>query len=334
MAAERKLDDSTEFADFEGITNNEAYKKIFMDRMMLPHPTDPSRFLGNTQREDFLPKLIPLVMSLPEHAQLFDFGCGGGEIVDIALKYAKSATVHLEEPNTILLEAYRKRLLGHPHLREGKSFDCPIELLYHGAAPSGTEIPADGSLDLILNLHMIYHITHFRDPEVDAAQDIDDMLTFQYRMLKPGGAIFLVYADDELCTTARASRYYFEKTGHQEYLGNLRKISDARTTLLKRGQLLDIISEKFPDTRPEVKVELTSSWVFGKTKRDMAILCLLAELGDSDNEIFDTSKLEVCSRFIDERSEDISLGIEERDIAQKGMWRFFQPQVIFTLKKG
>ncbi len=43
------------FDDFKGISNNEAYKRVFADRMMLPHPTDAGRFLGNTQREDFLP---------------------------------------------------------------------------------------------------------------------------------------------------------------------------------------------------------------------------------------------------------------------------------------
>lgn len=321
------------FADFEGITNNEAYKKVFIDRMMLPHPSEPGRFLGNTQREDFLAKLIPLVKELPEHAQVFDFGCGGGEIVDIALKFAKSATVHMEEPNAILLDTYKDRLLRYPHLTEGATFNCPIEQLYHGGVP-GNRIPDDGSLDLILNLHMIYHITHFRDPEVDAAQDIQDMLTFQYRLLKPGGALFLVYADDELCTTAQASRYYFEHSGQKSYLNNLKKISEARTSLLKQGRIVESLRKKFPDFTPEWKIELSSSWVFGKSKRDMAILCLLAELGESDDAPFDTNKLQVCSQFIEECASDVRLSMEDRAIAQRGMWRFFQPQVIFTLRKA
>lgn len=321
------------FEDFEGITNNEAYKRVFVDRMMLPHPTEAGRFLGNTQREDFLPYLLPLVDGLPQDAQIFDFGCGGGEIVDIALQRAKAATVHLEEPNTLLLESYRRRLGRYPQLREGAVFDCPIEDLYHPHDRYASQRPRPGSQDLILDLHMIYHITRFKDDSIDASVDIIDMLTFQYQLLKPGGRIFLVYADDERCTTAHVSRFFFQREGREHLMQNLDSIREARSGLLKNGGIVGVLRELYPEFEPRLTVHQTESWVFGHSKRDMAILCLLAELGDSDQAPFDVKKLEICAEFIATEAAAIRLSQETRDIAQKGMWRFFQPQVILILEK-
>lgn len=322
------------FEDFEGISNNEAYKKVFADRMMLPHPTEAGRFLGNTQREDFLASLLPLVGELPAGAEVFDFGCGGGEIVDIALHKAKAAIINLEEPNGLLLNAYRERLKRYPHLREGTVLNCPIEDLYHPQDRFKSLATRVGKQDLILDLHMIYHITRFRDPTIDASGDIIDMLSFQYQLLRPGGRIFLVYADDERCTTAQASRFVFKRQGHQHLVANLEAISQARSSLLKQGGIVNVLRELYPETRPQITVQQTESWVFGHSKRDMAILCLLAELGDSDKAPFAVEKLRLCYEFIESEAAAIRLSQEQRDIAQRGMWRFFQPQVILVLEKG
>ncbi len=102
---------------------------------------------------------------------------------------------------------------------------------------------------------------------------------------------------------------------------------------MKRGGITNVLRELYPETAPLLTVLETESWVFGQSKRDMAILCLLAELGDSDEAPFDTSKLQRCYEFIEAEADSIRLSQETRDIAQKGMWRFFQPQVILVLEK-
>lgn len=332
------------FDDFKGITNHEAYKKVFIDRMMAPHPTDPKKFLGNTQREDFLPHLQNIVASVPPSAEVSDFGCGAGEIVDLALHQLRSATIHLEEPNPLLMEAYKKRLKSYPHLKQGLVYEGYIEDFYRprampqGKASSAAPVLATApqfkadSQDLALAIHMIYHITPFQ-VEGNAEQDVQDMMTFLYRVLKPGGKLFLVYADDEACTTAKASVFYFQQKNELKKLNQLRKIQTARTQLLKKGRIADVLRQSFPAYTPVLTTHTTSSWIFGKTERDMAILCLLAELGETDDRPFDVEKLEICQSFINRNRAEIQMSMEQRDMAQKGMWRFFQPQVVLCLEK-
>jgi len=325
------------FTEFQGISNYQAYKKVFSDRMMLPHPTDPRRFLGNTQREDFLPFLHPLVKRLPTNANIFDVGAGAGEIVDLALCGATSATISIEEPNPLLIHGYKEKVKKYPNLRLGLVHEGSVQDLYRHAtlnpSPSAFEAPAKNSQDLVLALQMIYHVTPFEENDIDPDTEIIDALTFLYETMRPGASLFLVYSDDDTATTALASEWYFEKTNQLSKLANFQKIKRARHRILKSGLIAELLAAKFPHNKPRLTSERTSSWIFGSTLEDMAILCLLGDDELSNDQEFDVGKLSIYLDFVKTHAEKIQLGIERRSIAQNGMYRFFQGQIVLTIEK-
>ena len=125
-----------QFNTFEKLTNNQAYKVAFNDLWMRRDQKNPEKFIGNTQRQDFLKYLTPIVDNLDPIPHIFDFGAGAGEIVDVLLHKIKKATLHLEEPNQILMDAYINRLKKYPQLKKGtasleklQNMELPKELI-------------------------------------------------------------------------------------------------------------------------------------------------------------------------------------------------------------
>jgi hypothetical protein len=325
------------FTEFQSISNYQAYKKVFSDRMMLPHPTDSRRLLGNTQREDFLPFLQPLIRRLPTNANIFDVGAGAGEIVDLALYEATSAAISIEEPNPLLIKSYQERVKKYPNLHLALVHEGSMQDLYRyiksSHNPSARVAPAKESQDLVLALQMIYHVTPFEENGIDPDTEIIDAVSFLYETMRPGSSLFLVYSDDDTATTGLASEWYFEKTRQLSKLANLKKIKRARNRILKSGLIAEFLAAKFPQSKPRLTCERTSSWIFGRTLEDMAILCLLGDDELSNDQEFDVRKLEIYLDFVKNNAERIQLGIEQRPIAQQGMYRFFQGQLVLTIEK-
>jgi hypothetical protein len=166
------LEDGEELEDirkeFRGITHQEAYKRAFNDRVMLQLPEDPTRFLGNDQRENFIPHLKELLMKIPQtNACIWDVGAGAGEILDTCLGISKldRVTLHLEEPNLLLIDRYKARIKNYPRFQLGQTWTEPIE----NCEINWNEI---GRVHLVLAMHMIYHLSDFRSPKIDPIADI------------------------------------------------------------------------------------------------------------------------------------------------------------------
>lgn len=322
------------FEEFQDITNNEAYRKAFNERLLLPDPDVVGHFLGNTQRADFLPQLRQLITELPPHPNIFDVGAGAGEIIDIAFAAQESGVINLEEPNPILLAEYVERVEHHPALTLGMAHEGPLQDFYRGADQPVPMI-VDASQQLVLAIHMIYHLTNFRSTApIDPRQDIIDALFFLYAKTAPGGHIFLVYADQERSTTGQAGLDYFSRQPNETAtVENLKSIWRARNALLRDGEIESVLATAFPNSGPAIGVTITDSLIYGYGNEDIAIICLTGELGDADDRRFQTDKLSSCHEFIVRNPGKIGLMVEDQDVPQKGMIRSNQPQVMTVITR-
>ncbi len=317
--------------EFRGLTNNEAYELAFNKRLLRPNPNLTGHFLGNTQREDFLPHLRSLLKNLPKQAQIFDFGAGAGEIVDLALREVESATINIEEPNPLLLAQYVERVSNSGNLSLGILHTGPLQDYYEAA---NVEIARPSvQQDLALAIHMIYHLTNFEHEKIDPDADIERAISTMYSFLKPGGVLFLVFADQLLSTTGQASRYYFQRKNDMRTVGNLERISESRDRLLREGSIETHLQAAFTDSRAVVDSTVTDSYIYGETREDIVAMCLTGELGEANDAPFNTEKLDILADFINENENEIGLTKEGRELPQKGMIRAHQPQVIVLIQR-
>ena len=306
-----------QFTAFEKATNNQAYKMAFNDLWMRRDKKDPEKFIGNTQRQDFLTYLAPIIEKLGPHPHIFDFGAGAGEIVDVLLHKLSEATLHLEEPNQILMDAYINRLKKYPHLKKGSS---SLEKLQN------MELPKEliNKVDLALGLHMIYHFDE---------EELSSSLASMYNLLKVGGKIFLVYADQEQSTTGLAAQYYYKQLGQDKARNELQSVWATRNRLLKDGGIASILDKRFSEFQASVTSQSLSSYIFADQKSEIAIMCLTGELGTVDNGPFEMDKLHHCLNFVSEKASDIGLAVKKNEVTQQNMLRANQPQVVTVIEK-
>ncbi len=319
-------------AEFKSLTNEESFARAFQ-RIVEPIPGNPLEFYGSDQRIDLAPVLSKLVAKLPPNATVFDVGAGTGDVVDYALKNAPSGTtIHLEEPNPLLIKDYLQKLEKYPHLKKGSVYTGYLQDYYTKNAS-----PPEKPLDLILAIHMIYHLTDFTAPSIDPEKDLIDALSFLYGRLAVGGSIFIVYASNpEGRAIENLSEEYF-RSAHprQPYADNLNAIYMARNKLLgPKGSIAAALAERFPHTKPTLHSELRSTHFYARSIADMAVIALAGELCPSDSELFDLSKIRFCWDRLIEHPERYGLRKETRAVSQKGLWRADEPQVIAMITKS
>lgn len=321
--------------EFRELTNEEAYVHVFSQRMMKPVPNRKAEYYGCDQRIDMLPFLKTLVDKLPENGQVFDVGAGSGDVVDFALQSApKNTVINIEEPNSILIQNYLKTLKRYPHLRTGIAYDGIIQNYYRGKTVK--QYPAKPQ-DLILAIHMIYHLTDFTIPQIDPEGDIIDAISFLYGLLAPGGSLFIVYADlldyaNSKAACGLAEVFFREKYPKDYFANNLVSIYKARNQLLgPDGTIEKHLKKRFPNTKPKLKSERRKTHFFGESVADIGVLCLATELCSSDKDKFNLEKLQFCLDYVSRYPESIGLEKETGNIPQKGYWRANEPQVIATL---
>jgi SAM-dependent methyltransferase len=300
--------------EFSGYTNKQAYEAVFARRMMLRGQAN--EVLGNSQRHDFLPILRSLLEDLPAKAHILDVGGGAGDIVDLALERVPGATIHVEEPNEILLESYRQRLLAHPSLKCGTLHSLPIERLPLPLKYGGTTILCDA----VLAIHMLYFV-----------DDLVDTLRALYGCLRPGGALFVVMANQLVSTTGRAGRFHYDRIGDENRVQGLDETWSQREALLGKAGIARVLDPVAP---PTVEVHRTESWLFGQSPDDVVAMCLSGELLSADDELFDLRKIESCRAFLEKSGESVQFGIEQRPIAQNGWHRAIQPQIVTVIQRG
>lgn len=323
--------------EFRELTNEEAYVHVFSQRMMKPVPNRNAEYYGCDQRIDMLPFLKQLIDKLPENGQVFDVGAGSGDVVNFALQNApKNTVINIEEPNSILIKNYLKTLKRYPHLRTGVAYDGIIQNYYRGKTVK--QYPPQPQ-DLILAIHMIYHLTDFTMPQIDPEGDIIDAVSFLYGLLAPGSSLFIVYADllgnGNSKAVCSLSEMFFRKKYPRDYFADhLLSIYKARNQLLgPNGTIERHIEKRYPYTKPKFKSELRKTHFFGESIADIGALGLAGELCSYNKDKFDIEKLQFCLDYVSSYPESIGLVKETGNVPQKGYWRANEPQVIATLTR-
>jgi SAM-dependent methyltransferase len=323
--------------EFTDLTNSMAYVKIFSRRMMKPVPNKSGEFFGTDQRIDMLPFLQKNVASVPERGEIFDVGAGAGDVVDYALKNAPKGTViNIEDPNPAMIKSYLKRLNKYAYLKVGSVYEGPIQDYYQGMRIG---IFPKQPQNLVLAIHMIYHLTDFTDPKIYPETDLIEAISFLYGLLAPHGSIFIVYADlldspkgEAVC--GMGEKFFRQKYPKESYADNLISIYQARNALLgPNGSITDYLEQRYPDTKPKLDSFWRQCYFFGESIEDVAVLALAAELCPSNNDPFDLSKLQFCLEYITNYPERFNLQKEVRNVPQKGLWRANEPQIIATITK-
>ena len=122
---------------------------------------------------------------------LLDIGCGDGQTFGlIAGALAPGTTVSYADPNPEYVSSYG-RAVDTSGLVRGAALVAGFDEVDDASQRSG--LPPEGSVDLVLALHMIYFL-----PDLEAS------LRRMYRFLRPGGAMVIIVADESVAYTGMA----------------------------------------------------------------------------------------------------------------------------------
>jgi hypothetical protein len=198
-----------------------------------------------------------------------------------------------------------------------------------GVQPSAPSEPQD----LILAIHMLYHLTDPRSEQINPDADIEEAIMAMFAFLEPGGSLFIVFANQLVSTTGLAGRYYFKEIGKSEIADRLLRIAKSREQLLAQGKIIASLNNRFGDDCASVETVVTQSCFYGDSEEDIVAMCITAEIGEINDEPFDLNKLDVCGRFVETHASEIGLTTESREVSQKGMVRSNQPQIVSIIRK-
>ncbi|UCG12410.1 MAG: methyltransferase domain-containing protein [Deltaproteobacteria bacterium] len=311
--------------EFSGLTNQEAYRLAF-SRLLKPDPLDRVSMMGTDQRDLFVTMLSDHVKSIPERGHYFDFGGGDGQTFAlVAGSVPQNVTVHIEEPDGKYLEDYVAYVEAQPHLNLGHAIQAGFDQMT--STETGITIQKPEAVDAASAIHMIYFLP-----------DLEKSLKAMYNFLKPGGSLFIVFADERAAHTGQAVQYHYKKAGYFRKAKAHRDICNERYRLLGPrnsggGHIEDILRQEFPGTIPELESTILNSRLYGHTLADIVALGFITELAPSDDTtILDHSKLVHCVELIEKYPEKVDFRIEDEGI-RTGMYSVTQPQIVTVIKR-
>lgn len=184
---------------------------------------------------------------------------------------------------------------------------------FEGIGPAEAQAPPDGGVDLVLALHVLYFF-----PDLPAA------FVRMARFLKPGGALFVVVADDIEGYTGKALQSFIEAgggTGDND--GHLAAIAERQRLLA--GDLLEVLGKGLPQVSFELDTRRQPSRLYGHALSDLIALSKIAELSP-------VAGTEAARDLLRNDPEAVDLRIgEERP--RKGMWSAAQAQLLTIVRR-
>jgi len=305
--------------EFLGLDRGQQYRNAFA-RLLKADPLGRVLMLGTDQRDLFVPVLRQAIeATLPANGHLLDLGAGDGQTFSLVADAVPAGTkVSIEEPNPAYVAAYRKLLAGMPRLEEG----MVLAVGFDEMAAEGGAGPSDGSVDLVLAIHMIYFLRDLRG-------GLGRMVSF----LRPGGALFVVLADEARGYTGAAVRAFVEAGGDTgDNARHLAAIAERQRLLgvpeVGGGAILAALGEDLPELRLSLDVERQPSRLYGHCLADILALANITSLSETDH----LSKFDTICALLRETPEAVDLRVEE-DGPRRGMWSVTQPQLVVTLRR-
>ncbi|MBW2422912.1 MAG: methyltransferase domain-containing protein [Deltaproteobacteria bacterium] len=309
--------------EFIGLDTERQYRNAF-SRLLKPDPLRRVLMMGTDQRDLFVPMLRATIAgSVPLGGHVLDLGAGDGQTFAlVADALPAGTTVSFEEPNAHYVADYRAMLAGLPHLRPGMALAAGFDEIDAAAQRSGVNLPDDGSIDLVLALHMIFFLA-----------DLRAGLTRMARFLKPGGALFVVVADETDGYTGLVLQAFVAAGGDTgDNALHLAAITERRRLLAGPEEggraILGVLREALPGTRFALETVRQPSRLYGHSLADLVVLANISTLSQVDG-LF---KFETACRLLRETPEVADLRIED-DGPRKGMWSVTQPQFIAVLRR-
>jgi SAM-dependent methyltransferase len=309
--------------EFTGLDTDRQYQNAFA-RLLKPDPLGRVLMMGTDQRDLFVPALrTAIASSVPPGGHVLDLGAGDGQTFELVADAVPSGTtVSFEEPNPRYVADYGAVISRLPHLRLGLALAAGFDEIDAAAQRNGADLLADGSVDLVLALHMIYFLA-----------DLPVGLTRMARFLKPGGALVIVAADESESYTGSVLQAFIATggdTGDNEL--HLAAIAERRRLLaapeVGGGGILGVLREALPGTGFALESVSQPSRLYGHNLADMIALANITNLA----QVADLAKFECACKLLCEAPQTVDLRIEE-DGPRKGMWSVTQPQLVAVLRR-
>ncbi len=318
-----QLDDALQIVcnEFEGLDAHRGYHNAFA-RVLKPDPLGRVLMLGTDQRDMFVPMLRRTVaQQVPAGGRIFDIGAGDGQTFGyIADAVPAGTSVSIAEPNPAYRAAYQSFLERQPHLRSGIAVPAGVDDLGGEATGGAGDLPAPGSIDVALGLHMIYFAT-------DVARSLGAILRF----LKPGGTYVNVVTDEATAYHGSVLRSFVDSGGDTGANDRCFAAMDERRRLLAPeseggGGLAQEV--RSADIEVEVDAVRQPSRMYGHTLADLVALADISVL----NGVAGTQKFESAAKTLRDRPEDIDLRVETEG-PRTGMWSVVQPQWVTQVRR-
>jgi len=317
-----RFDDALEIAknEFRLLDSDAQYTNAFA-RLLKWDPLERVAMLGTDQRELFIPVLKDLIRAQRRAASgsfsFFDIGCGDGQTFVLAAEeLPDGATGAILDPNAYYLTQYEAAVRAAARLRLGQSICAPF-------LPN-TAVDAPGGFDLILAIHVLYYF-----------DELLPSLARIYELLKPGGAAFIVFADEKTAYTGQALRACHRTAGDSAWLAAFDETCERRRRLLLPGadghaDVQTQLDDRFPESRAALRGWVQASRLFGHTLVDVIALSLISGL----DRVETPAKFDAVMELIRTQPELIGLRIERGGHpAREGMLSVVQSQVVVELRR-
>jgi hypothetical protein len=177
---------------------------------------------------------------------------------------------------------------------------------------------------LVLAIHVLYYF-----------DNLLESLVRIYELLKPGGATFIVFADEKTAYTGQALGAYHRAAGDTEFLAAFDETRERRCKLLLPGpdglsEIQRRLDERFPTSRARLLSEVQPSRLYGHTIADILALSLITGL----DRVETPAKFDAVMDLLRMQPDAIGLRIERGgNPAREGMLSVVQSQVVMELRR-
>ena len=307
--------------EFEGLDGHRQYRNAFA-RALKPDPLGRVAMLGTDQRDLFVPVLREsMARTLPSSGgHIFDFGAGDGQTFALAAdSVPRNTRISIEEPNSAYVEDYLSFLRRDSGFEIGVVINGGVEEIDDVAERSGIRLPADGTVDLGLAMHILYFAT-----------DLESCLLRLTRFIRPGGELFCVISDERTAFVGQVLREFIQAGGDTGANERNLSVIGERCALLGPadeggGGMAHLLREC--GVGAEVDVIRQESRLYGHSLVDILALSNIGVMVD----IPGTFKFESAARVLRDRPNEVDLRIETEG-PRMGMWSVLQPQWITRIR--
>jgi SAM-dependent methyltransferase len=319
-----RLDEALELVrnEFEGLETHRQYRNAFA-RLLKPDPLGRVPMMGTDQRDLFVPELRRVIeANVPTNGHILDFGAGDGQTFAlVAASVPEGTRVSIEEPNPDYVADYSAFLKTQAHLQPGMALVAGFDEIDAAAERSQASLPQDQSIDLSLAIHMIYFVN-----------DLSAGLTRMVRFLKPGGTLFVVFADEIDSYTGLVVKRFIEGGGDSgDNARHLAAIAGRRRLLGSPaegdGTILEVL--RVAGTPADLDTQRQPSRLYGHSLADLLALSTITVL----SEVESMAKFETATDLLRYDPEAVDLRIED-DGPRKGMWSVAQPQWVSVIHRA